>query len=67
MSRLVGIAVVTAYACAAESAPDPVRAAIDKLPELGAVVRGRTKVVVRGEVSPAKGVERPSRIRTSGA
>lgn len=57
MTRLLLLAVPLMLATAAESAPDPVRATVDKLPELGAVARGRTRVVVRGEVTRARARE----------
>src|SRR5258705_10014783 len=45
-----------AFACAATeapAAPDP-HAVVDSLPELGQVSRGRTHVIIRGELSKAQ-------------
>src|SRR5262245_50973459 len=52
MPRLVIVALI-ALAATAQGAPDPV-ATLQQLPVLATVARGRTRVVVRGEVSRAR-------------
>lgn len=56
MSRVPILAVLVACATTVDSAPDPA-AVIERLPALGTVARGRTRVVVRGEVSQARARE----------
>lgn len=57
MSRRAVVAVIAALGSAAAAAPDPVRTTVDQLPELGTITRGRTRVVVRGEVTRARAKE----------
>jgi hypothetical protein len=56
MSRALILAVLATCAAPAESAPDPA-AIVERLPTLGTVARGRTRVVVRGEVSQRRARE----------
>src|SRR6185503_5559990 len=56
MSRLVILAVLAACSARVDGAPDPA-ATIERLPALGTVARGRTRIVVRGEVSQQRARE----------
>lgn len=56
VSRVLILAALVLCAAPVESAPDPA-AVIERLPVLGTVARGRTRVVVRGEVSQRRARE----------
>jgi hypothetical protein len=56
MPRILIVAVLATCAGPVESAPDPAPI-VERLPVLGTVARGRTRVVVRGEVSQRRARE----------